>query len=52
MAISADGKTYKTYELSATNGQDLKFTPRRYLFPVPETQRTASPVALTQNAGW
>lgn len=52
IAISADGKSYQIYELSAMNGLDLKFTQKRYLFPVPESQRTASPVALTQNAGW
>ncbi|MFT3948742.1 MAG: RagB/SusD family nutrient uptake outer membrane protein [Agriterribacter sp.] len=51
MAISADGKSYQIFEIAERNGQELKFTPRRYLFPVPQGKITALSV-LTQNAGW
>ncbi len=51
MAISADGKTYQAYTLNERNGQALKFTPKRYLYPVPQSKITALPT-LTQNAGW
>lgn len=51
MAISADGKSYQVYETTDNNGQELKFTSKRYLFPVPQSKITALPV-LTQNAGW
>jgi hypothetical protein len=51
MAISADGKTYQVYGMNEQNGQPLKFTPKRYLFPVPQSKLTALSI-LTQNAGW
>ncbi|MCU7552229.1 RagB/SusD family nutrient uptake outer membrane protein [Chitinophagaceae bacterium LB-8] len=51
IAISADGKTYQVYNLNEQNGQPLKFTPKRYLFPVPQSKITALSI-LTQNAGW
>jgi hypothetical protein len=35
MAISADGKTYQVFETAEKNSLPLKFTPKRYLFPVP-----------------
>ena len=50
MAISADGKTYQIFE-TGDKGIDLKFTPKRYLYPVPYSKIQANPL-LTQNAGW
>jgi len=50
MAISADGKTFQIFETSDKSG-DLKFTPKRYLYPVPFDRIQANPL-LKQNAGW
>lgn len=50
MAISADGKTYHIFETGDKSG-DLKFTPKRYLYPVPFSKTQANTL-LTQNAGW
>ncbi|PGH40532.1 MAG: RagB/SusD family nutrient uptake outer membrane protein [Candidatus Nephrothrix sp. EaCA] len=50
IAISADGKTYQIFETGDKAG-DLKFTPKRYLYPVPYSKIQANPL-LTQNAGW
>ncbi|PUZ30201.1 Starch-binding associating with outer membrane [Chitinophaga costaii] len=51
IAISLDGKSYQIFETVDNNGQPLKFSPRRYLFPVPQDRITALPL-LTQNEGW
>ncbi|MGO4291578.1 RagB/SusD family nutrient uptake outer membrane protein [Chitinophaga sp. RAB17] len=51
IAISSDGKSYQVFEMNEQNGQPLKFTPKRYLFPVPQSKIVALPI-LTQNAGW
>jgi hypothetical protein len=51
IAISSDGNSYQLYEVADNNGQPLKFTPKRYLFPVPQGKITALPT-LTQNEGW
>ncbi|MDH7461727.1 RagB/SusD family nutrient uptake outer membrane protein [Chitinophagaceae bacterium 26-R-25] len=51
IAISTDGTSYQVYEVTDNNGQALKFTPKRYLFPVPQSKITALPT-LTQNEGW
>lgn len=51
IAISSDGKSYQVYETTDNNGQPLKFTPKRYLFPVPQNEITALPT-LEQNEGW
>jgi hypothetical protein len=51
IAISSDGQSYQVYEVADNNGQPLKFTPKRYLFPVPQGKITALPT-LTQNEGW
>jgi starch-binding outer membrane protein, SusD/RagB family len=52
MAISADGKNYQVYSLNEGNSLPLKFTPKRYLYPVPFSKIQASNNLLTQNAGW
>lgn len=52
MAISADGKSYQVYALNEGNSLPLKFTPKRYLYPVPNAKIQASNNLLTQNAGW
>ncbi len=51
IAISADGKSYAVFTMNERNGQPLKFSPRRYLFPVPDAKIQALPI-LQQNAGW
>ncbi|MEX6688806.1 RagB/SusD family nutrient uptake outer membrane protein [Danxiaibacter flavus] len=51
IAINSDGTAYQLYEVADNNGQPLKFTPKRYLFPVPQGKITALPT-LTQNEGW
>lgn len=51
IAISSDGKNYQVFEMNEQNGQPLKFTPKRYLFPVPQAKIIALP-SLSQNAGW
>lgn len=51
IAIDAKGKTYQFFETGDKGGVDLRFTPKRYLFPVPFSKIQANPL-LTQNAGW
>ncbi|MFT4153652.1 RagB/SusD family nutrient uptake outer membrane protein, partial [Parafilimonas sp.] len=51
IAITADGKSYSVFEATEKNGLELKFSPKRYLFPVPQDEITALPL-LEQNEGW
>ncbi|MGV8092166.1 MAG: RagB/SusD family nutrient uptake outer membrane protein [Mangrovibacterium sp.] len=51
IAISSSGKTYTLFDLNEKNGLPLKFSPKRYLFPVPYSKIQANPL-LTQNPGW
>jgi hypothetical protein len=51
IAISADGKTYQVFETPDKNSMPLKFTPKRYLYPVPFSKTQANP-KLEQNPGW
>lgn len=48
--IDKNGINYNVVEISEY-GQNLNFTPRRYLFPVPYSQIQQNS-KLTQNAGW
>jgi hypothetical protein len=49
--IDENGINYNIVEISEKGGQNLNFTPRRYLFPVPYNQ-TQQNSKLTQNPGW
>lgn len=50
IAISADGRAYKIFESNDVSGE-LRFTPKRYLLPVPLPKIQSSPW-LKQNPGW
>jgi len=51
MLISSDGLRWKVVEATDGGGQEvLKFTPKRYLFPVPYNQVNLG--NLKQNPGW
>ncbi len=50
--ISEDGKSFEIISLPyQTSFNERIFTPKRYLFPVPEGERANNP-ALDQNEGW
>jgi hypothetical protein len=51
IAIDDAGLSYQVFARNEENGLPLKFTPKRYLFPVPYTTTQANPL-LTENAGW
>lgn len=51
IAISSDGKTYQIFETPDKNSLPLKFTPKRYLYPVPFSKTQANS-KLEQNPGW
>ena len=49
--ISEDGKSFSSFEIDRNNNEKRKFTTKRYLFPVPETERQLHG-NLDQNPGW
>ena len=49
--INEDATDFNVVEISAKGGQNLNFTPKKYLFPVPYGQIQQN-AALTQNPGW
>ena len=51
IAIDSLGFNYQLFNLNERNNLPMKFSPKRYLFPVPQGKIDANP-ALTQNPGW
>ncbi len=49
--IDIEGENYSIVALKETNGLELSFSPRRYLFPIPYSDISAND-ALIQNSGW
>jgi len=51
MVIENDGKSYSVVSRNEKNNLPAKFTPKRYLFPIPYATTQANPL-ITQNPGW